>query len=263
MSGAGNSPSSGTAVSGSTSGSAASGTGDSGSGTDASDAASCTPITHGLLGHWTMDAASISGTTLADSSGNHNDGTLVGFSQPETAAGRFGDALVYPATAAAYVTIPTLPLNGVPGGMNTVSMWYYRNPGTLSEALALLPNSPRYDLWLAEDGNYLCMNTGQGECMGIQANNLLGRWVHVVAIFVNGPIVQNVLYVDGQNKNAACVGAGGGFASCGASPTAAAPVIFGGQTDFNFHGMLDDVRIYNRALTASEASALYQGTACP
>jgi hypothetical protein len=40
-------------------------------------------------------------------------------------------------------------------------------------------------------------------------------------------------------------------------------VIFGGQTNFNFHGMLDDVRIYNRALTASEVSALYQGTACP
>ena len=58
-------------------------------------------------------------------------------------------------------------------------------------------------------------------------------------------------------------GAGGGFASCGASPTVAAPVIFGGQTNFNFHGMLDDVRIYNRALTASEVSALYQGTACP
>jgi hypothetical protein len=33
-------------------------------------------------------------------------------------------------------------------------------------------------------------------------------------------------------------------------------VIFGGQTNFNFHGMLDDVRIYNRALTASEVSAL-------
>jgi hypothetical protein len=210
-----------------------------------------------------MDAASISGTTLADSSGSRNNGTLVGFSQPETAAGRFGGALVYPSTGAAYVNIPTLPLNGVPGGMNTISMWYYRNPGSLSEALALLPNAPRYDLWLAEDGNYLCMNTGEGECMGIQANNLLGRWVHVVAIFVNGAIVQNVLYVDGQNKNAACVGAGGGFASCGASPTAAAPVIFGGQTDFNFHGMLDDVRIYNRALTASEVSALYQGTACP
>src|SRR5579863_4096971 len=102
MSGAGNSPSSGTAVSGSASGGAASGTGDSGSGSDASDAASCTPITRGLLGHWTMDAASISGTTLADSSGSRNNGTLVGFSQPETAAGRFGGALVYPSTGAAY-----------------------------------------------------------------------------------------------------------------------------------------------------------------
>jgi len=44
---------------------------------------------------------------------------------------------------------------------------------------------------------------------------------------------------------------------------AATPVELGGESDFPFHGMLDEVRIYNRALIASEVSTLYGGMACP
>jgi hypothetical protein len=45
--------------------------------------------------------------------------------------------------------------------------------------------------------------------------------------------------------------------------TAALPVELGGESDFPFHGMLDEVEIFNRALTASEVSTLYNGMACP
>jgi hypothetical protein len=158
-------------------------------GQDVSVGPQCTPITSGLVGHWTMDVASISGTRLADSSGNHNDGTLVGFSQPLTAAGRFGEALVYPASSAAYVHVPVLPVNQTPGGMNTISIWFYRRGTNISDVLAFLP-SPNYDLGLTGSGTgkYLCINTASGECFGIQDTNLRDRWVHVVAIFANGPI---------------------------------------------------------------------------
>ncbi len=228
---------------------------------DASDASQCTPIISGLLGHWTMDIASMIGTRLADSSGNHNDGTLVGFSQSPTAPGRFGEALAYPASGTAYVHVPVLPLNQAGGGMNTVSMWFYRSGNNISDVLAFLP-SPRYDLWLTGGtGKYLCINTAQGECLGVQDANLRDRWVHVVAILANGPTAMGSLYVDGQNRNAACL-TNSGFSPCGQSATAATPVDFGGP-GFPFHGMLDEVRLYNRALTASEVLALYTGTACP
>jgi MSHA biogenesis protein MshQ len=224
-----------------------------------SGALQCTPIA-GLIGHWTMDAASISGTRLADSSSNHNDGTLVGFPQNPTAPGRFGEALVYPATTA-NVRVAQLGLDQASGGINSVSMWFFHGSGgTISDVLALLPNSPRYDLWLAS-GSDLCINTGRGECWGIRNNTLLDRWVHVVAVFVNGSISQGSLYVDGKNGNAACLS---GYAACnGVNGTAALPVELGGESDFPFHGMLDEVRIYNRALTAGEVSTLYSGMACP
>jgi hypothetical protein len=224
---------------------------------------SCIPVTSGLIGHWTMDLASIDGTVLTDISGNHSDGTLVGFSQPDTAPGRFGEALVYPSVGMAHVHIGVLPLDQSPMASNTVSMWFNRASGAIDDVLAMLPSSPRYDLWLTGTaGNDLCINTGHGECFGVEDQNLTGRWVHVVAVFANGPIGEDTLYIDGQNRNAACL-EDAGYSSCDQMGAAAAPVDFGGETDFFFHGMLDEVRIYSRALDAAEVTALYTGTACP
>jgi hypothetical protein len=234
----------------------------------APDSPTCTPVLNGLIGHWTMDVSTISGTSLADTSGNHYDGTLVGFAPPETAPGQFGDALVYPVASDAYVHVPVLPLDTTAGGVNTISMWFYRNGQNVNDVLALLPNSPRYDLWLTSNpggagtDTFLCINTGHNDCIGVEDDTLLDRWVHVVVVFVNGPTGQGKLYIDGQSRPATCL-TSAGFASCTESAVAAAPVDLGGETDFYFHGMIDDVRIYDRALGAGEVSALYAGTACP
>jgi hypothetical protein len=83
-----------------------------------------------------------------------------------------------------------------------------------------------------------------------------------VAIFANGSTSGSALYIDGQNRDAACV-ADAGFSACDVTGAAAAPVYFGGESDFFFHGMLDEVRIYGRALDPAEVMALYDGTACP
>jgi hypothetical protein len=210
-----------------------------------------------------MDAASISGMRLADSSGNHNDGTLVGFSSAASAPGRFGDALAYPAAGAAYVSIPHVALNETPGGTNSVSLWFFYPSDRISnDALVLLPDAPRLDLWFTRS-KYLCINTGNGDCWGVEDTALLGRWVHVVAVFVNGPIAQGKLYVDGQSRSSSCV-VGVGFNVCdGMSATAKSPVLLGAKSDYPFHGMLDEVRIYNRELTGGEVTMLYSGTVCP
>jgi hypothetical protein len=186
----------------------------------------------------------------------------VGFSQTSSAPGRFGEALSYPAIGTAYVSISQLALSQTPGGVNSLSIWFFYPSGrSANDVLALLPSAPRLDLWFTR-GRYLCINTGAGNCWGIEDNTLLDRWVHVVALFVNGPIAHDSLYIDGQNRSAACL-TSAGFYSCEASGAAGLPLQLGGESDYPFHGMLDDVRIYNRALSAGEVSALYTGTACP
>jgi hypothetical protein len=227
-------------------------------------AVSCVPIVSGLLAHWTMDAASIVGNQLIDSSGNQNDGTLYRFSPPITVLGRFGEALSYGASQGAHVDITTIALDLAAGHTNSFSFWFYRNAGAVDDAILLLPSpyGSRYDLWLTGSaGQFLCFNTGNKECLGIEDNNLIGRWVHVVALFGNGPTASSTLYVDGVLRAPRCL-VDYGFAPCDVSGTAGLPVILGGDIDYYFYGELDDVRVFNRALTASEVTALYSGNAC-
>jgi len=205
---------------------------------------------------------SINGTQLFDTSGHWNNGTLVGFPTPATVPGKFGQALAYPSSGA-YVNIPTLALDQSSGGVNSVSLWYYRSNNTsISDVLVLIPDSPRYDLWLVQTSAlFLCINTANNDCFGVQDSTLHDRWVHVVAMFWNGPAVQSSLYIDGQNRNPSCQSSG--FSACNAQRTAAPPVVLGGESSFFFQGWLDEVRVYNRALTETEVTALHNGTACP
>jgi hypothetical protein len=241
---------------------------------DTQDSPTCTPITVGLVGHYPMGAGSISGSNVNDVSGSGHNGSLVGFTQaePQSAPAPYNQALVFPAANQGYVQIANLPLDTAPGGHNSVSMWFYRTGpvGNVNDVLVSLPNSPVYDLWLtwgvtnAGAKVYLCINVGQSDCFGIASTNLLDRWVHVVAVFANGATTGGALYVDGQPQTAGCVTTNG-FSSCsGLSATAGTPLDFGmGNSAFFYYGSLYDARIYNRALTATEARALHDGTACP
>jgi hypothetical protein len=237
--------------------------------TDAQDGGSCVPITSGLLGHWTMDNTTINGTQLTDTSGNGNNGTLVGFPTPATVPGKFGQALSY-SRSGAYVDIPTLALDQSAGAVNSVSLWYYRSNSTsINDVLIFMPANPQYAAWLVQylpqtNGLFLCFNAGFGDCFGAQDNTgtLHDSWVHVVAMFSNGPTVQSALYIDGKNAEPICQTAAG-FQVCNQQRTVAAPVVFGGNSMYPFRGWLDEVRIYNRALTAIEVTALYNGNACP
>ena len=169
-------------------------------------------MTDGLLGHWTMDTASVQGKRVADTSGGGNDGTILG-TPPAVVPGRFGEALGYPASS-------------------------------------------------ASTGHLLCFNTGSNnDCWGIDDPGLRDRWVHAVALFRDGPLWASELYVDGNKRVLTCTSAPG--QSCDTVRTVGLPLSLGGRSDFFFHGRLDDVRVYRRALDAVEVAALFDGTACP
>jgi hypothetical protein len=226
---------------------------------------SCTAVNDGLIAHLTMDKASVAGGYANDTSGNGNDGELIRFPSPPTlVAGRFGEALSFPDSdgGGAYVSIPSLPLDSTPDHMNSVSLWFYRNDQSVDDALLYIGGFPLNDLWLL--GASLGFDRGSNTLWGTTDQSLLGRWIHVVAIFDNGPLISNLLYVDGRLRSPSCVQSNDGTCS-GYSATAMAPVTFGGTPDTGhyYRGALDEIRIYNRALTASQARTLFEGTACP
>lgn len=226
------------------------------------DATACPGVTNGLLGYWPMEATDVVGTTVYDRSGASRHGTLIGAPPPVVTAGQLGDALDFTATTTAYVELPQLPVSATPGASTTVALWFWHaNPG-VDETLVNLPSTdvaeaPRYDLWLTSRNVdvAVCLNTGVGDCWGV-AGGLIGRWVHIVAVFVNGRIDGGTLYIDGALVTATCQ-----FGGCDEVRTVQAPFELGNHDPrYAWHGKLDEVRIYDRPLALDEVQQLYT---CP
>lgn len=218
-------------------------------------------ITNGLLGHWTFDFGDVTSSMALDRSGNGRHGTLVGSPAPAVIAGRLGEALDFSATTAAYVEAAAVPLVATAGAFHSVSMWFFETDPTPNEVLVYLPEGPgpappRYDLWFnyaAISAVTLCINAGIGECWGIVDPGLVGRWVHVVAVFANGVESGSILYVDGLDAGATCV-----FGTCTQVRSAMGPFrIAGSEATYAWKGKLDDVRVFDRALTPAEVQTMY------
>jgi len=213
------------------------------------------PPSTGLVGYWTFDEGS--GTTASDSSGNGNTATLV--NGPTWTAGKINQALAFDGLAN-YVSIPHAnALNTYP---LTVTAWI--KTGTTSGARGIVNkyvagSSNGYQLfmnngslcaWYLRDGsNYVYDGS---ECTLSTAGYANNQWHHV-AFVVDGTGAR--LYVDGlQTASLGWIGTPGG-------PTTTQDVHIGhypGPSGAEyFSGLLDDVRIYNRALSASEIAAFY------
>ena len=220
----------------------------------------CAAMVGGEVGAWTLDVADIVGTSVRDRSGFGHDGVVMG-TMPVPTTGRIGEALDFAGTTLSYIDLPSVPLDGTPGNFTTISLWMRTDNANVDEALACLPTGPvagppRYSMWLTKRAAslFLCINTGEGDCWGLEVSNVLGRWVHLVGVYANGPTIGGQLYLDGVAAAMSCA-----FGVCDNTRVAQAPFsIACSDPTYAWHGSLDDVRIYNRALTAAEVAQLYR-----
>lgn len=215
-------------------------------------------VTAGLLGHWALDASDLAGASVLDRSARGQHGVIVGTEPPSITTGMVGDAFDFDGVS--YVDLPNLPIDPTLGRETTVALWFFHDDPNVDEGVLFWPQGataapPRYDLWLTDRAGpvSLCINTGEGDCWGITDGGLIGRWVHVAAVFVNGQIDGGSLFVDGAPVAMACR-----FGTCTNTRVVQLPVGLG-STDatYAWYGSLDDVRIYSRALTAAEVAQLY------
>lgn len=255
-------PANDAAVDGSSADDGSAGGSDATNGSDSST--SCTTIPN-LVGWWTFDQSSVSGTTVADRGTSAPNGTMMGSTTFTGAIGKVGDALQFPPNTAGWIGVADVDFDYAAGASNTFSFWFHRAGGdVVDDSLLMAPSSPRYDLWLVNEAgkDFLCINTQSYDCWGFQDDNLRDRWVHVVAVLVNGAITQGSLYIDGAKRPLTCR-TEGGFQPCTAERTIDTPVTFGGESDYPFKGKMDDMRIYKRALTDAEVKAIFEGRVCP
>jgi RHS repeat-associated protein len=200
------------------------------------------PALAGLVAAYGFEEAS--GTTATDSSGNNFTGTLSG---PTRVDGYFGKALQFDGVDD-LVTVPDANALDLSTGM-TISAWVSRETTTGAAAIAVKERSPNpaYGLY-ASNGNgkpILRYRTSQNAERISEASAVLPvqQWMHVAATF-SGTSLK--VYLDGVLSNST-TGQGNIVASTGV-------LRIGGNSAVSefFKGRLDEVRIYNRALSVSE-----------
>jgi len=204
-------------------------------------------LTEGLVGWWTFDEGS--GTIAADSSGNGNDGTLNGPVE-WTTEGKIGGAMAFTGPYN-FVLVPSSPsLN--PTDAITIAAWI--NPNWTGNNRILQKSTEGSDnqyRLLKEGGNNIRVHLPPAANFEITGNiPPAGEWTHLVAtydgsmikVYYNGEVVGETAFSDKLSVSDGPLFIGNKWSQAPAGD--------------EFNGIMDDVRIYNRALSASEITAL-------
>jgi hypothetical protein len=214
-----------------------------------------------LVGWWRFNEGS--GDTASDSSGNGHDGTLLG--NPEWVIGPpgFGGALAFhPDKCIGVDTGIYDPTNGT--GQFTVALWaFWDGTGTFQHFLTKSAGWGadtmmfQFELWGAhETATYTDRVGVSHQAAGSVEFSILPKneWVHLALTFDGTNAVIYLNGVDEQGPKPFSIG-----------PDVDAQVEIGYNSnrpeisERTFHGSLDEVRIYDKALTADEIQVVMQG----
>ncbi|HEU4726020.1 MAG TPA: LamG-like jellyroll fold domain-containing protein, partial [Candidatus Eisenbacteria bacterium] len=208
--------------------------------TDSSWTATFTPtlIPDGLVAGYAFEEGA--GTTTSDESGNGNDGALAG--AVWTTQGRFGNALAFTGSNSK-VTVPDSPSLQLASGM-TLEAWVYPTAATGAWTDVIMKWNDDYYVTASSqpNGRPACGSRLSGSLYGTSALPV-NAWSHLATTY-DGAFVR--LYVNGLEV--------GNRAATGTLPASGGPLSFGGDGLFGqyFTGRIDEVRIYDHALTPSE-----------
>ena len=211
----------------------------------------CSAVAQGPVGWWKLDEGS--GSTAIDSSGKGNTGTWFG-----TPAGSGGTYYVagkigpyagkFDGTPlGAYKNHINLPLLGLVGNVPfSVALWV--NPASSSSVEEPFSFTGSEIVRNYPSAGNLTFYNGSVRLTGTFP--VINSWHHIVLISNSSHLT---FYVDGMQNATATYAAtvSNSFYAIGWS---------GPQSVYGFNGIIDDVRIYNRALSAAEILALYNTT---
>ena len=205
----------------------------------------------GLIGYWKFDETS--GTTAVDSAGGDHDGTLVG-NELGWAPGLSEGALSLWSTTESDDGVE-FSTDGMSTNTGTVAMWGYLSdpqPQTSGRYFFGHTTDPRFanrvQLYMQQgttDSRLLDLGLGDSHNrQNDMAEIPLEEWVHVALTWDFGAYV---VYVDGQE-----VGSGAYTGLSSFHPTAAIGNDGSTAPYEPFAGLLDEVKLYDRALSAVE-----------
>lgn len=219
------------------------------------------PNNLGLVGYWPMDEGT--GEFVQDHSGfgNHGTSSPPG-SSAEWTAGRIGRALNFDGNndQVGIGEPATLKLTG----SATWSAWIKMSELISTKEYAILSKNKAitgnrgWELLIQDNPNLFRIAITDGSAANINRRSNMapetGRWYHVVGVY-NASAQTLDIYINGALDNGTLTGS---------VPTSMGDftqtVAIGNRAGENkmFPGVIDDVRIYNRALSADEVQKLFQ-----
>jgi hypothetical protein len=204
--------------------------------------------TSGLVGYWSFNGKDISGTIAYDRSGQGNNGTISGATKT---IGKLGQALNFNESNNNVSMGSNLDISARPF---TVSAWVKPTSDYKSYWRKIFS---KRDSWSASDMRFdVDLWVGTGAVHLSQPNSAIifsyappaDAWTHLIVIARSGA---TDLYVNGALQETL------GQFTLGTDATAAVFIGMANGGDDQFHGGIDEVRVYNRALAADEVKALY------
>jgi hypothetical protein len=217
------------------------------------------PLTAALSGAWPFNEGS--GSSAADSSGHGDTGTLV--NGPTWTRGEAGAALAFDGRRSAVLVPAAATLADLYRRGLTVAAWV-RPAGPQSSGRILDKDGNDFGWFLKVEGDSLEFTGDQFELAaasrGATTPLRAGVWQHVAATWDGSPSSSHIhLYVDGTPAD------GSGTDGAGAAgDDAAIPLTIGNRAaDLarGFSGAIDEVRVFDRVLSAGEVTALFEGAA--
>ena len=195
------------------------------------------------------------GGTAYDLSGNRNHGTLTNMANPPTAvSGWTGKGLSFDG-AADFVDAWNNSSINITTGELTVTAWFKTSTG-IRAIVGKVSNSllHQYDIFLYNNIRFLVGNGSSyksAEVVGVNPTD--NNWHHIVGTWKQSTGEMKV-YFDGVSRTISYDGVFDPTTALGAGGN----LYIGKRGDgYKFDGLIDDVRIYNRALTAGEVMELF------
>lgn len=208
-------------------------------------------VTDGLVSYWPLDASSVDGATVKDVVGS-NDGTISG--DPQIVAGKVGDALNFDGDGD-FVNCGSGDLDLT--SALTLEMWINSNvageggPNVGPACKAQSGVDPwNWQLRYNAPGGFMGFQfNGDPEgstWVSVQENLTPGEWYHITGTFDGADVV---CYLNGVEKDRASISA----------ITSGDSAFFIAQDGWDnaFNGIVDEIRVYSKALSAAEVGQNY------
>lgn len=217
-------------------------------------------LTSGLVGYWPFDRVSVIGTTSLDRSTSKYNGSLSG--GPTVTSGQIGQAVDFDGSDDFMSLGSTSYLNVNATADMTISGWFFRDTFTTNDVIVakiygIGPGETGYGVYISS-GDQLIFKIGDGVQTYTVTTSMTfttSVWTHFSIVWDQDSAANTKIYINGQSVSTSTSGTISDIDDTSHTNTFRIGALSSGGELFD--GKLDEIRVYNRTLTASEVLTLY------